>query len=530
MNLKPVDRGPGFFRAKWTGYKTMTWRGLSSTATERKMSVWHTACKLLTLTLIGALPGCVVYQFDPSSVEVTEVPPYETHTVPFRVAGDEQPDWLIPESDEVPEVYLARSQLKYGWPNVTTLNTITSIITIGLIPAHDEQPYYDVYELTWQGETLAQSQVHYTLDTYFSLYFPTPLLFLGSLADEQDEHAEAKAYITDLHKDQLLATIDQQRKEFQNLNPTTPEEIAAYLTGPGRSSVYRPAAITRLIDMAPETDALAYHEANSGVPGYLDLLSPAHQAWLIGPENLRGFDLQSRLAQGAEEDELLIEMLNAYPTRESGQLVATAVTWGYYTGMTPEHRSILKTGGLPESLVERMTNEAPLPELLAAAQSGQLRDADGNIRIPTQEELLEQLVRKDNQGRYMSPYTSDDVLAEWVNSAINANIGSTIGTGVGAAAGAYVGEKALEQVPFVGGFLGGAVGAEIGKSVGRETAISASGGWEAIRASSDRSFDNIQSMARYLRSKYGHTGNFTDAMDATRQIYPELADALAQAY
>ncbi|MEE3116572.1 MAG: carboxyl-terminal protease-like protein, partial [Pseudomonadota bacterium] len=388
------------------------------------MSVWHTACKLLTLTLIGALPGCVVYQFDPSSVEVTEVPPYETHTVPFRVAGDEQPDWLIPESDEVPEVYLARSQLKYGWPNVTTLNTITSIITIGLIPAHDEQPYYDVYELTWQGETLAQSQVHYTLDTYFSLYFPTPLLFLGSLADEQDEHTEAKAYITDLHKDQLLATIDQQRKEFQSLNPTTPEDIAAYLTGPGRSSVYRPAAITRLIDMAPEADALAYHEANSEVPGYVDLLPVEHQAWLIGPENLRGFDLQTRLAQGAEEDELLIDMLNAYPTRESGQLVATAVTWGYYTGMTPEHRSILKTGGLPESLVERMTNEAPLPELLTAAQSGQLRDADGNIRIPTQEELLEQLVRKDNQGRYMSPYTSDDVLAEWVNSAINANIGS----------------------------------------------------------------------------------------------------------
>ena len=101
---------------------------------------------------------------------------------------------------------------------------------------------------------------------------------------------------------------------------------------------------------------------------------------------------------------------------------------------------------------------------------------------------------------------------------------------LGAAAGAYAGEKALEQIPFVGGFLGGAVGAEIGKSVGRETAISASGGWEAIRASSDRSFDDIHSMARYLKAKYGHTGNFADAMKATRQIYPELAEALARAY
>ncbi len=140
------------------------------------------------------------------------------------------------------------------------------------------------------------------------------------------------------------------------------------------------------------------------------------------------------------------------------------------------------------------------------------------------------LVIEGTSGNFMSPYTSDDVLAEWVNSAINANIGATVGTGLGAAAGAYAGEKALEQIPFVGGFLGGAVGAEIGKSVGRETAISASGGWEAIRASSDRSFDDIHSMARYLKAKYGHTGNFADAMEATRQIYPELAEALARAY
>ncbi len=196
--------------------------------------------------------------------------------------------------------------------------------------------------------------------------------------------------------------------------------------------------------------------------------------------------------------------------------------------MTRAHHQVLKDAGLPEGLVDRMTNEAPSAQLLAAANTGKLRDENGNIRIPTQEELLEQLVRKDNQGKYMSPYTSDDVLAEWVNSAINANIGSTVGTGVGAAAGAYLGEKALEQVPFVGSFLGGAVGAEVGKSVGRETAISASGGWEAIRRTSDRSFDDISSMARYLKAKYGHTGNFADAMDATRQIYPKLAETLAQ--
>jgi hypothetical protein len=366
------------------------------------------------------------------------------------------------------------------------------------------------------------------------------MLFMGSLNTPQEELAAATAHVTDQHKDNVLATIDQQRNEFQQLDPQTAEEIAAYLTGQGRNSVYRPSAVLRLIELAPETNAMDFHARNSEIPGYVELLPLDYQAWLIGPRDLRGIDLKAALDQGTETDDLLIQVLNAYPDEDSipatyeivgGQYqIVKKIRTGYYTGMTDDHRSVLKAGGLPEGLVDRMTNEAPSKQLLAAAKTGKLRDASGNIRIPTEAELLEQLVRNDNLGKYMSPYTSDDVLAEWVNSAINANIGSTVGTGIGAAAGAYAGEKALEQIPFVGSFLGGAVGAEIGKSVGRETAISASGGGEAIRASSDRSFDDIHSMARYLKAKYGHTGNFADAMKATRQIYPELAEALASAY
>ncbi len=398
------------------------------------------------------------------------------------------------------------------------------MVTLSLIPYYDEVQYEDIYALSWQGETLLESRVTYSIDSYLSLYFPTPMMFMGSLNDEAAEQAVARDFITDHHKDSVLAVIDQQRRDFEQANPQTADEIAAYLKTGGENSVYRPSAVLRLIELAPETDALAYHAANSKVPGYIELLPVRYQAWLLGPKDLRGIDLETQLAEGIDADQLLVRMLNAYP-EQNGDIQS-----GYYTGMTRAHRELLKEAGLPEVLVDRMTNEAPSAQLLAAAKTGKLRDGDGNIRIPTEEELLEQLVRPDNLGKYLSPYTSDDVLAEWVNSAINANIGATVGTGVGAAAGAYAGEKALEQIPFVGGFLGGTVGAEMGKSVGRETAISASGGWEAIRASSDRSFDDIHSMARYLKAKYGHTGNFADAMEATRQIYPELAEALARAY
>ena len=498
----------------------MTLRPSRSISKTKRSSIKRTGVSLLGLSLAILLTGCQTYQFDRNSVSAPTPQSYSTGTVPFTVVGDERPDWLVPESADVPEVVVTRTTEMAGAPDFDGLSFLGYMVSLTLIPYHEERPYADVYALTWQGETLLESRVNYSIDNYFSVYFPTPMMFLGSLGDEAAETAIATDYITDYHRDNVLATIDQQRTEFEQFNPQTAEEIAAYLTGPGANSVYRPSAVLRLIDQAPETDALAYHAANSKIPGYIDLLPVRYQAWMIGPDSLRGIDLEARLAQGVNADQLLVQMLNAYPDQY--------VRSGYYTGMTQAHRQVLKDAGLPEGLVDRMTNEAPSNQLLAAAKTGKHRDENGNIRIPTQEELLEQLVRHDNQGKYMSPYTSDDVLAEWVNSAINANIGSTVGTGVGAAAGAYLGEKALEQVPFVGSFLGGAVGAEVGKNVGRETAISASGGWEAIRASSDRSFDDLSSMARYLKTKYGHTGNFADAMDATRQIYPELAETLAQ--
>jgi hypothetical protein len=496
-----------------------------SQSVEKKGAAFAAAGRaLVSLVMVFLLAGCQVYQFDPNSVSAENPGSYTTGTVPFTIVGEERPDWLVPKSPDAPEVMVTRTTETKGSTGFNGASFFGYMVTLSLIPYYDEVQYEDIYALSWQGETLLESRVTYSIDSYLSLYFPTPMMFMGSLNDEAAEQAVARDFITNHHKDSVLALIDGQRREFEQANPETAAEIAAYLKAGGANSVYRPSAVLRLIDLAPETNTLAYHAANSQVPGYVDLLPARYQAWLIGPEGLRGIDLKTQLADGTDADQLLVRMLNAYPD-QSGDVQS-----GYYTGMTRAHRETLKEAGLPEGLVDRMTNEAPSAQLLAAAKTGKLRDDSGNIRIPTEEELLEQLVRQDNQGKFLSPYTSDDVLAEWVNSAINANIGATVGTGLGAAAGAYAGEKALEQVPFVGSFLGGAIGAEIGKSAGRETAISASGGWEAIRASSDRSFDDIHSMARYLKAKYGHTGNFKDAMEATRQIYPELAEALASAY
>lgn len=505
-------------------------RTLKNQCAPIRSRLWLAATLAMTMLLAS---GCSVYQFDESSLDAGISP--TTTPAPFRIENSELSQWLPPESESAPvvEVQTSTSSVKdENWGSF-----FVSLLTLSLIPNFSEFHETAYMNLDWNGETLATSSVNYDIDMVEGFYFPTPLLFPGTLNDKGAERKKATPLVNKQHFANLAKELNQQRPAYESIDPRDPDALYSFIMESSEARLFKPLAVQQLATLAPEDNPLDYHIQYASIPGYLDLVPARDRAWLIGPDGLRGLDLQAQLEQGVDADELLIRMLNAYPPESEREAryvqvggswtVVQGITAGYYTGMTDEHRDILKDAGLPEGLVDRMTNDEPSPQLLIAAKSGKLRDESGNIRIPTAEELLEQLVRKDNQGQYMSPYTSDDVLAEWVNSAINANIGATVGTGVGAVAGAYAAEKALDFVPFgLGGLVGGAVGAEVGKSLGRETAISASGGWEAIKASSDRSFNSLADMARYLKEKYGHTENFSEAMAATQQIYPELAEHL----
>ncbi len=119
-----------------------------------------------------------------------------------------------------------------------------------------------------------------------------------------------------------------------------------------------------------------------------------------------------------------------------------------------------------------------------------------------------------NQGEYMSPYTSDGVLAEWVDNAINAEMGASIG----GMAGAYAGQKLAENIPFIGGWIG----QEVGNSVGREIAIEMSGGEEFIRSSSDLSFNSLEDLALWMYVNHSTHPHYQDALESTFSIYPDL--------
>lgn len=141
--------------------------------------------------------------------------------------------------------------------------------------------------------------------------------------------------------------------------------------------------------------------------------------------------------------------------------------------------------------------------------------------FPSPKQVVAPTPLQNNSGKFMAPYTSDGVVAEWVDKSIKAKMGAAIGSYVGAQAG----QKALEQVPFIGGFLG----EKAGKAIGREVAIKSAGGWESIKASSDLSFESADDLAVWMYAKYSENEHYAQVLEAAQGIYPELGERYAVA-
>ncbi|CAG1019338.1 hypothetical protein BURC_04212 [Burkholderiaceae bacterium] len=122
-----------------------------------------------------------------------------------------------------------------------------------------------------------------------------------------------------------------------------------------------------------------------------------------------------------------------------------------------------------------------------------------------------------NTGKYMSPYTEDGTVAQWVEKGRAASAGANVGGFVGAQAGA----KLMENIPFVGGMLG----QKVGESVGRSVALNMVGGEAFVKETSDLSFNTVQELAVYMYVKNSSHKDYAQVLDLTQKIYPELQQA-----
>lgn len=518
---------------------------------KHSLTRWWRFTVISVLTMFS-LSGCMVYQIDQSSLD-QDARAYH-QPAPFKTESPVLAPWLTPTSRDLPAVGVAQSQ-SMQFSDISGLNFVASLLTLTLIPAVGSYDYTDTFQVVWEGETLATSSASYTIKEYMSLYFPTPMLFMGSLYDMEGlDLQDTQDTINGIHARNVADSVALQQPLFDRISQNDPEALAAFVKS-GSAPLFNPRATAQIAALAPASKPLEYHRQYANLSGYVTLLPVELQAWLIGPDGLKGWQIKAALDNGEEEAELLRKVVSSYPdqltewnraarqteahyrqwfSNNNPQLITNLLEaqaqhrarWPYYANMSEEHHRILIEQGIPASIVAYMSNTERSSELIAAAKTGPLLDAQGQML--TEAQLLERLVRNDNNGQFMSPFTSDGVLAEWVNLANNANMGATAGSAAGAMAGAYAANRALDFVPFgLGGMVGGAVGSEIGKGAGREAAISASGGWPAIKAASDQSFDSLPNMARYLKRKYGTTANFADAMKAATYIYPEFSSVLA---
>lgn len=127
---------------------------------------------------------------------------------------------------------------------------------------------------------------------------------------------------------------------------------------------------------------------------------------------------------------------------------------------------------------------------------------------------------EDNSGKYMSPYTSDEVVAEWVDNAVKAKAGAALGSSLGSTAGQLVTEEVFGGFGMFGSLIGDAAG----KSIGRKAAIEQAGGWTFIKETSDMSFSSWKDLSIHLYVEHSQRSNFPEVLDATKAIYTELND------
>lgn len=121
--------------------------------------------------------------------------------------------------------------------------------------------------------------------------------------------------------------------------------------------------------------------------------------------------------------------------------------------------------------------------------------------------------REDTEGKFIFPYMNSGLIADWADKAINAQVGAQVG--------AMAGDKATgalaSKVPF-GGLAGGLL-----KGKGKElAAVTAIGGWEFIKETSDLSFDTLDDYSLYMHTEFEGGADYEKALAAAMAIYPDL--------
>ena len=118
-----------------------------------------------------------------------------------------------------------------------------------------------------------------------------------------------------------------------------------------------------------------------------------------------------------------------------------------------------------------------------------------------------------NTGQYLLPYKANGEATEWAVKAVSAQVGKLVGEQAGDAATRAVASK----VPF-----GGLASGLIKKKTKEVAAVTALGGSEYLKKTSELSFNDLSDYAVYLHVHHSGDANYQQVLATALAVYPDL--------
>jgi hypothetical protein len=130
--------------------------------------------------------------------------------------------------------------------------------------------------------------------------------------------------------------------------------------------------------------------------------------------------------------------------------------------------------------------------------------------LPNPETLVSPAPLQGNAGKYLNPYLVDGTLAPWAEKGVHTSR-------LGAAMGGLVASEMIGYVDVTGLASQGA-----DTAIKQQGAISAAGGKEYMKSTSDTSFDRREDFAVYLYVNHSTKELYKKALELMKEIYPDM--------
>ncbi len=146
--------------------------------------------------------------------------------------------------------------------------------------------------------------------------------------------------------------------------------------------------------------------------------------------------------------------------------------------------------------------------------------------MKSKEGLVAPTPAADMTGQFVSPFKRDGSITEWAEKSWSEEVSKNIAGNVAESAGANLGAKLGGSW---GSLLGGAASKVAARKGTHQAFLSALGGEDYIRKTSDLSFNSLDALSQYMFIENSSHKQYKEALNSVMYVYPELEEAYEDA-